>query len=343
MKKKGLIISTIVMVVVLIASLTTATYAWFNATSEVKVNDIELAITSNAAVNVGVRTSGARGTTSSYQNYKYETVQSTATDNTLAWGSSGTTGLGSVLQFQALNLSVNSALGTATGTAGNYVVNSTAFEYDTLASRTIVKAEAGTDSLTATTDQGKISVAQANKDYLDAIIGVEANKAGIKGMYVKVEVKTSDSKSILGMNAALHFIIFDEAGKRVDFQPFGDAEYSAPKSAATATAASTAGGTVVYGDPNAEGDGQLTSTFYFWVAQTEAAAGFGRNGSAIHDFEIFAFVEGADADCNNNALGTSCTISISFDGTEDVTKLADGETLVSNVKFLTLTAASVEP
>ena len=39
MKKKGLIISTIVMVVVLIASLTTATYAWFNASSEVKVND----------------------------------------------------------------------------------------------------------------------------------------------------------------------------------------------------------------------------------------------------------------------------------------------------------------
>lgn len=29
MKKKGLIISTVVMVVILIASLTTATYAWF--------------------------------------------------------------------------------------------------------------------------------------------------------------------------------------------------------------------------------------------------------------------------------------------------------------------------
>ena len=33
MKKKGLIISTVVMVVVLIASLTTATYAWFTAAS----------------------------------------------------------------------------------------------------------------------------------------------------------------------------------------------------------------------------------------------------------------------------------------------------------------------
>ena len=37
MKKKGLIISTVVMVVVLIASLTTATYAWITGTSTVKV------------------------------------------------------------------------------------------------------------------------------------------------------------------------------------------------------------------------------------------------------------------------------------------------------------------
>ena len=40
MKKKGLIISTVVMVVVLIASLTTATYAWFSVNPEATINDV---------------------------------------------------------------------------------------------------------------------------------------------------------------------------------------------------------------------------------------------------------------------------------------------------------------
>ena len=47
MKKKGLIISTVVMVVVLIASLTTATYAWFSAQAQATVDD--LAIRTEAA------------------------------------------------------------------------------------------------------------------------------------------------------------------------------------------------------------------------------------------------------------------------------------------------------
>ena len=47
MKKKGLIISTVVMVVVLIASLTTATYAWFSSQASATVDD--LAMTTKAA------------------------------------------------------------------------------------------------------------------------------------------------------------------------------------------------------------------------------------------------------------------------------------------------------
>ena len=42
MKKKGLIISTVVMVVVLIASLTTATYAWFSVSASATINNISI-------------------------------------------------------------------------------------------------------------------------------------------------------------------------------------------------------------------------------------------------------------------------------------------------------------
>ena len=61
MKKKGLIISTVVMVVVLIASLTTATYAWFSAQSSATVDD--LAITTKAAdgLQIAMRNVGVTG------------------------------------------------------------------------------------------------------------------------------------------------------------------------------------------------------------------------------------------------------------------------------------------
>ena len=42
MKKKGLIISTVVMVVVLIASLTTATYAWFSVSASATISNISI-------------------------------------------------------------------------------------------------------------------------------------------------------------------------------------------------------------------------------------------------------------------------------------------------------------
>ena len=55
MKKKGLIISTVVMVVVLIASLTTATYAWFSTSSNTSISGFDVSVVSNNAVNIGLK------------------------------------------------------------------------------------------------------------------------------------------------------------------------------------------------------------------------------------------------------------------------------------------------
>lgn len=60
MKKKGLIISTVVMVVVLIASLTTATYAWFTSQAQATVDD--LAITTEAATGLQIAMTKTKGT-----------------------------------------------------------------------------------------------------------------------------------------------------------------------------------------------------------------------------------------------------------------------------------------
>ena len=55
MKKKGLIISTVVMVVVLIASLTTATYAWFTVSSTTTVDGFNLEVVSSNILNIGLK------------------------------------------------------------------------------------------------------------------------------------------------------------------------------------------------------------------------------------------------------------------------------------------------
>ena len=56
MKKKGLIVATIVMVLVLAVSLTTATYAWFTVTDVTTIDAFEISVVAGNAVNVGVKT-----------------------------------------------------------------------------------------------------------------------------------------------------------------------------------------------------------------------------------------------------------------------------------------------
>ena len=90
MKKKGLIISTIVMVVVLIASLTTATYAWFNNHGTAKVDNIDFSVQSATSVMIGVNKDNAYDSTKTLTNFvSGGTSFNTSTDK---W--TGTNGLG---------------------------------------------------------------------------------------------------------------------------------------------------------------------------------------------------------------------------------------------------------
>ena len=112
MKKKGLIISTIVMVVVLIASLTTATYAWFSASSSAAVNAIEMNV--GAASNVAIGVAKAANPGSVQTNYMYGNVEYNSSNG---YWQNGTTGLGTSINT-GLTLDVTAGVGT--GTAGGY-------------------------------------------------------------------------------------------------------------------------------------------------------------------------------------------------------------------------------
>ena len=93
MKKKGLIISTVVMVVVLIASLTTATYAWFTSAGVATVTPIDFSVTSAADLVIGVKSDNTIGTAPAWSDFYSDATQFTANDGRGEW-TGDTNGLG---------------------------------------------------------------------------------------------------------------------------------------------------------------------------------------------------------------------------------------------------------
>ena len=124
MKKKGLIISTVVMVVVLIASLTTATYAWFTASSKTEIAGFDVSVVSNNAVNIGMKS--AYGLADTVSETQFVTGDVTFTSgNTAESGPGimanpgswkGTTGLSSTLTHNINWGSQAQAVGVSTET-----------------------------------------------------------------------------------------------------------------------------------------------------------------------------------------------------------------------------------
>ncbi len=101
MKKKGLIISTVVMVVVLIASLTTATYAWFSTQAQAEITNISVTTASTEGLQIGVITTN---TTTYTSGYTYGNISYSATDD---FGSEdGYDGWGTLADFSNLKESL---------------------------------------------------------------------------------------------------------------------------------------------------------------------------------------------------------------------------------------------
>ena len=101
MKKKGLIISTVVMVVVLIASLTTATYAWFSVSASATINNISITTQASDGLVIASYDPSATdfvlysGEVSATNAADYETSQNKF------WGSTDAAGFGSALNLSA--------------------------------------------------------------------------------------------------------------------------------------------------------------------------------------------------------------------------------------------------
>ena len=114
MKKKGLIVATIVMVLVLAVSLTTATYAWFTVDAQATIDNLSITAEAIEGVEIAVKTTnGDYSTGYTFGDLAYEETPGSN------WTSSDQNdGFGSLLDFDQVDLGqITNAVTKATNTS----------------------------------------------------------------------------------------------------------------------------------------------------------------------------------------------------------------------------------
>lgn len=301
MKKKGLIISTVVMVVVLIASLTTATYAWFTATSQTSIGDLTLTVGAGSDVRIGVKTDNKYVAGATEDAFMSDAVDFSG-PTTLAAGSTGTwangtPGLGPNLTLGKSDFAVTMGVGTAA------TINATTADANWNTANKVIKAEGSKGSTTIKNTEAAV----ANTDYIDMLLGVAA---AADGQYTKltcnITINPADNKVTIGMNAAIHVRYRIGDGEWHEEDIYGTANNGTKKTDINATTTSD----IITGGALADG----WKRFSFDVKTADGGTTLAAND--INQLHLIIFIAGYDNDCNDNATGVSASISIDFTATK---------------------------
>jgi hypothetical protein len=326
MKKKGLIISTLVMIVVLAASLTTATYAWFSSTATTTVSDIDMTTVAASGLEIGVKTpTGVSASGYVYDAVNYEDGNWTGTDG---FGSS--IAISEAVAFAGLEDAITSADGTkaypfkatavtATFPEGTLIYaeaeKTTLVENGTLTIDTIYHVMYPANTLLVPVDYDYTdssnpeptlyALAVANSDYVDLPLAVQAISEGITQIYCTftVAVLMGETPSTLtpGMAAALRIKIGDTTYKPFEAYTLtpGATQFTAPQDLSA-----------YFGTYSAKGP-EMTWTFSVFVQESSA----GVDPYAPQDVPIIAWIEGTDDACVTKTAGSGFTMSVDFNFT----------------------------
>ena len=325
MKKKGLIISTVVMVVVLIASLTTATYAWFSVSSVTKIGEFNVSVVSDNAVNVGIKKTYELFKNATGVNTEAfvtgEVIFTTGTAGSMTvpgeWGGANT-GLSAVLNHNINWGSQNTAVGVSSDETTFTDANTGLWTMT--GGKTVVAANTG----------AKGDAWSGNKAY--ANIGKDENTAGnyvhfILGVSPTVKLKTNKlvvmveptSGTSLGVLASIHV-----AYRVVKYQSTGEANFTEEDVYPQAT---FNGNTPITADFNSNIKGDLLTAY---KATFENATP--KNGSyacvidgldlekdAITQIELVVYLAGDDPDCNDQGKTSGGSIKMFFQTEKEAT------------------------
>ena len=341
MKKKGLIISTVVMVVVLIASLTTATYAWFTADGAASVNDIGFQVQSSSDLVIGLSKTNTL-LTENIDNSKFvsDGTVFNAPDGEHARGSwtttSGGDGLGLKIDTGLQLTNVTEAVYSFTGSGGsdqnqwsgyrqdNYLRGNDASTVTTGMKRdtTILKAKGNGYNITANSlrtanmNGWGVDAEAVTGDYLDVVFGVRPQKSNVKSYGCLITVTNSNAGNNVGLSAALH-AIWSTGGAYTEVDLYGTSTCGQSKSSITAPAAQEKKYTVdstektfVYSGQKATNAGD--ATYFIPLDSVENwTDNLGIEDSNIKQLHLIIYLCGPDGDCKSG-YSANATISIQF-------------------------------
>ena len=344
MKKKGLIIATIVMVLVLAVSLTTATYAWFTLSTTTSVEPIEFSVGTASDLVIGLKADNIYdaaaksgdfvfGSTALGEGFHTDNVANGTipTKGSKYWD--GEPGLLNEIDMQLSMDDLQKAVGTGTvykapSTQGaNDAVPRTAVQLDPAKLREVATTAAqGTvmaSGVAGTVSDTTVERAFAQRDYLDVVIGVQASAADLSKIICNITINPSADDINLGMNAAIHVAYrvggMVESVANTDVYTtngYGTAletlkhdlvkNYDGSETGMTDT--STLGG------PAADSQNKQTlnnGAINIPVVIATADDGY-LSVTQIYQIHIIIWIDGTDADCLNSALGVESEIFINF-------------------------------
>lgn len=340
MKKKGLIISTIVMVVVLIASLTTATYAWFSTSSVTSIQGFSVEVASTNDVNIGFKfnepgfvsgtvttasfvsgattyNAGTAGQVGGYWTKGSGGINGLSNDlkHDIAWGSQ-TKAIGFQHSADAISvLSTDPATYTETVGLGLSKVVSEQVGYANYS----INAARYNDQQTALTE---VTAAKANKnatangDYVYMLLGVQPTKAiPVNTLVVMLDLTDSDLSTV-GIVGSIHLAYRTSANGATpsawtDVDIMGANEYGTQVSELATNVTDGASGQPAYAkaykDTYNAGTGSVPAASY-----AAFITGLTTDPTHIDQIEMILYMDGHDGDCINAGLGASCAIKLFF-------------------------------
>ena len=327
MKKKGLIISTVVMVVVLIASLTTATYAWFTTTSITTVSGFNLTVAASTSVNIGLKANNTYEANASADSFVSGDCHYTGTAGQLGGTWTGETPtMSPTVTHNIAWGQVTKAVGFAEGTtvdAATFANTKTLEDYKnanlTATGTTHVSIaanlEAGTkfnEKVLATANGDLTAEGGAIQgDFAYLFLGVSPSKelaAGSNKVYVIVQA--SGNGSTLGLAAAMHVAYrLNGATTWTDIDVFDTLHYNTPRANATATVlydASGIDGLAVKPTYNGTTQSTIQNAKVVPIDLPSTAM------NAIDQLELVIYLAGSDSDCIDAAKGVTVNVAIYF-------------------------------
>ena len=329
MKKKGLIISTVVMVVVLIASLTTATYAWFTAEGTASVTDIGFKVSSDSDLSIGVSATNTYVTKPGWaQFYSDNTIFSGPDDEHQRGSWTGdTNGLGLAINtgldlttIKKAVYSFNNDYTAATNTATSYLKGSgqtvtTGLDRDKYILKANGKGSTVSGGYEATVMNGYTPTdgTKLTGDYLDVVFGVAASKNEVTGFGCLVTIKNTNGLASVGTSAALHAIYSVDGTNYTEIDFYGNYTSGTPITSMTAPSAPS----TTIGSDKFNYKSTLTTTkgdATLWVPLFEAqtATDYAVTGEGgIKQLHLIIYLCGPDSDCTTSVEGKS-TITIEF-------------------------------